>query len=455
MITKQIFFELLDKGREDNQWDFKQDIKLKPNEDFYQLLKDILAFSNSGGGYLLLGIEDKHHNLVGVTNKLDEAELGNKLQSTLGYSIDIKLLYFEENIEGENKTLGIVYIPESEKINVAPKNITGQKGVIIQEGLPYVRRNTQSVVANRDDYEKLTIQVQTKGEYEFKEWDLKILERNKGYFNNYGKKLYDYLKGDFSFTTNEFSFKIHEIYSSQAKYNKLEFGRLVGFEDHKIDSFFEGKAFPTLEQLLRLTMIFDLPADYFFRPTIYSRFPIWQEPMISYCIINKVKQKKEIFKQDNGTFFREVIWKLCRNIVLFINWWDSNIPPKVEIESDPIIGMFHSRPYDFLYDYLNNLSSEEIGQFKQHLSKQYYKIFELFERDARINQLEEDDNVLDILIQLDSEMICRIINECIKEINIIDGEVEVKVHFIEEIKNREINYREYDVHELALIIHKD
>ncbi|MCU9601779.1 ATP-binding protein [Pallidibacillus thermolactis] len=51
IANKEKLFEILSLGREDKKWDFKQDIHLK-KEEFAELLKDILAFSNSGGGHL-------------------------------------------------------------------------------------------------------------------------------------------------------------------------------------------------------------------------------------------------------------------------------------------------------------------------------------------------------------------------------------------------------------------
>ncbi|MCY8233685.1 helix-turn-helix domain-containing protein [Priestia endophytica] len=459
MLTQQKFFELLEKGREDNGWDYKQDIKLKPKEAFYEMLKDILAFSNSsGGGYLLLGIEDESHELVGVSERLDEADLGNKIQTTLGYSLNVQLFYFEYLTgDEEKKTLGILYIPESERINVAHKNLTGQKGVIVQEGIPYVRRDTKSTAPIGDDYEKLLQKVKAKGEYKFKEYDLKILERNKGYSNHYGIKIREYVRGDFEFTTNEFSSKIQEIYHYQTKYNKLEFGLIVGFEENKIDDYFEGKAFPNLEQILRITKIFDLPSDFFFKKTLNQRSPIWENPMVSYCIINKVKQKRKLFFINKNDFFEDVLWSFCKQFLLFIDWLDSDIPERQKDKNgeEELTNLFSYKKYDFLYESLSEWNEQQIIEYKEHMEVQNYKVLEYLRIDkddeAKFESgLMREEIVMDNFIQLGDELICRLINECIKEIEINSDEIKVYLHFIEEIRNKEIKGRSYDLNDLSL-----
>lgn len=62
------FFELVRLGTENNKWDYKRDIHISPNIAFANLLKDILAFSNSGGGWLVLGVDD-NSRIIGIEKK--------------------------------------------------------------------------------------------------------------------------------------------------------------------------------------------------------------------------------------------------------------------------------------------------------------------------------------------------------------------------------------------------
>ncbi|MFJ8240812.1 AlbA family DNA-binding domain-containing protein [Bacillus tropicus] len=450
MISKEKFFELLETKREDNGWDFKEALQLKPNGKFYDFLKDVLAFSNSGGGYLLLGVRDENLELVNVNEKLDVAQIGEKIEMTLGFSIDIKILYFEHKLEEELINLGIIYIPESEKITLSPKDLNNDKGAaVVRANSIYVRRNTRSIVADKEDLDRLINRVNKKGNYEFKKRDLEIIKRNKRMFSDFGGRIYNHLKGDYEFSTNEFAYKIHEIYVQQVRYNKLEFAKLIGFEEEKIDDFFEGRAFPNLEHILRATTIFNLPSDYFFRPTIYSRYPLWQSPMVSYCIYDKVGQKRSLFSIDEGKFFRDVFWELARKIRLFGEWMRSHRPAK---DQDPIEKQFSSKPSDYLYDYTYHLDEEKLEIFKQHLSRQHYKIIEVFDSMDKDIELKGEDAILNSFMCSSDEFICRIINESIKEIEISEQDVSVTFNFIEEIVECKMISRQYDMNAVSLYV---
>lgn len=441
-VSKHQFFELYGTGREDDQWDFKEELQLKSKEHFYAFLKDVLAFSNSGGGYLLLGVKDRTLELVGVKEKLDEANLGEKIETTLGYSLRLNLFYFEYEINGETIELGIMYIYQAEKINVSPKTLNGPKKVIVQENTIYVRRNTRSVNANREDFEKIGNRISNAGEYEFKESDSMILERNKQRSDSLALKLDKHIKGEFVFTSNEFAYKLNEIYNHQAKYNKLEFARLLGFETHRIDDYFEGKVFPTLEHILRATTIFNLPSDYFFTPTIHMEYPIWQEPLVSYCIIEKVKHKDDLFFYDRKKFFSNVLRQLAGGMRTFKEWLYSERVPVKSIENNKPKYKYIDEYY--LYACVDNMNGIELNNFKAHLGQQYYKVLEYCPNDDRMNgDLTIDEQILNILTQLNKQLVCRIITESIKEIHIQNGEIEVRLHFFEDIINGESVSRHY------------
>ncbi|MEE1130512.1 MAG: ATP-binding protein [Caryophanon sp.] len=277
--SKEMFYKLLGEDREDDRWDFKRDIHTKPKEKFYQLLKDILAFSNSGGGYLLLGIDDKEHKIVGVEQEIDAANLGQQIHTTLGVRVKFELNYFEGNFKEDKVKVGIMYIHEGERILTAPKALTSDSSTIIQADTVYVRRNTSSINANRDDLESLAYKLGKKGFYEYSEKDKEIIERNKEFQDKYSR-IHEYLKDKFQFTAINFSYKLNELHNFQIKYNKLEIAMLLGFEEDKVDEYFNGYRLPKLEHILRANEIFSLPSDYFFHHTFYERKPLVHNPMI-------------------------------------------------------------------------------------------------------------------------------------------------------------------------------
>ena len=81
--------------------EFKQDLSSPRN-----IVKSLIAFANTAGGYLLIGISDDHQ-VVGVEQPLDEEE---RLTSILADSIRPKLLPNIELITCQQKTLLVVEV---------------------------------------------------------------------------------------------------------------------------------------------------------------------------------------------------------------------------------------------------------------------------------------------------------------------------------------------------------
>ncbi|PEM90666.1 ATP-binding protein [Bacillus toyonensis] len=449
--SKGKFFEILSLNREDNKWDFKQDIHLKPAEKFYELLKDILAFSNSGGGHLLLGIKNKSNEIVGVSEIIDEANLGQKIYTALGYSINVELNYFKYNKEGNEVDLGILYIPNSNKICISPKTFSVGSKTIIQSDIVFVRRNTSSIYANSEDLQELAYKIVSKGKYIFSDKDKKIIERNKDYARNL---VYfdNYLEGKYKFSSINFAAKLNEIFNHQVQHNKLEFAILLGLDEDRIDDYFEGLAVPKLEHILRAIEIFKLPMDFFFQPTINMRKPLWYSPMVSYCIIEKVENKRKLFNIDNSKFFKEVFFDLGKSLVRFFEWLDSERMVKPNDELDL---MFSS--YNYLDDHVITLTDSELLEYKKHLMNQFYKLREIYRSlVSRDNELFPDEEMILYLVGSNDEFICRILNESIKSIVVYDSEnIKINYNFFYELENLLKISKRYNLDNVSLEISKE
>lgn len=445
-LNRDKFFELLGMGREDNSWDFKKEIQFSSKEKFNDFIKDVLAFSNTkNGGYILLGIEDESLNLIGISETIDEAILAGKIESILGYSIKFNLLFFKHSIGEREIDLGIMYFYESNKINVSAKTLTKSNGVAVRENAIYIRRNTRSIECSREDLEELVKRIGSKGDYAFKEQDLKILERNKDFYLM-NREAYEHLKGQFKFTSNEFSHKINEIYYSQFTYNKLEFSRLIGFDESRIDDFFEGKAMPTLEHILRLTTIFNLKADYFFRPTLYNRYPVWQESIIASSIIQKIEEKDRFLEIDEASLFHTVFWRLSFTLRQFINWLSSN-----EKTFDNKVIVLYEEYYKEINNVIEKYSEDEIIELKSELNRNYYKVLErLGGKSVGQKELMEED-ILDRIVQMDRRILCRMIIESINKINISESlKVEIRFNYLDDIQRGQVNTFSYDYETMEL-----
>lgn len=107
MNTKKLINLL--KKNEGTKLDFKRDIDINMESGKKELAKDICAIANSKGGrgYLILGIEDKTKNIIGIdSNKINEERLQQIITSRLEPPIPISLSF----INIDNKIIGIITI---------------------------------------------------------------------------------------------------------------------------------------------------------------------------------------------------------------------------------------------------------------------------------------------------------------------------------------------------------
>ena len=151
ILNEQTFWTCYNHGREDNAWDYKQQVNFSDKTGFAKFLKHVLAFSNFRGGYLLLGVGDDRR-ILGVTEEIDQADLGGKVEADLEFPLDLKLCYFTHHADGYSIRLGLLYIPPSQEILVSKKDFPERNKPIVRKDDVYYRRNTRSIKATAQDY---------------------------------------------------------------------------------------------------------------------------------------------------------------------------------------------------------------------------------------------------------------------------------------------------------------
>jgi|GEM_PF-6075968 len=442
------FYDLVQKGTENNKWDYKRDIHLNPNNAFANILKDILAFANSGGGWLVLGVNDDA-GIIGIDKMIDPTSLGQKVLDITGEQIMFDLNYYRIHTDSEI-TVGLLYVYDSEKVLVSPVNLNNEKGkAIVSENTIYYRRNASSIKANKDDLNNLIYKISQIGKYELKREDLDLIERKKSEYSFF-KSENDFLRGDFKFSTDTFADKMNTIFHFyQNKYTKYEIGILLGFELNAVDDYFEGKRFPKLEHLLRAVEIFDLPHDYFFQSTILTNRPFIQNPLITYVIFEKSEDKLGLYGYGFGEAVQEIFNNTAKEFSLFKKWLYSEreeLKPKVDewsklIDRNAIL-------YEKYERFLTDVDLSKYDSFKKHLKVQYYKELE---KTPDVNEKFLNEKILTHLINSDTEYVCKFISELIKKIQLVDGKLCIEFNFMYEVQNQLIRYREYDEQNMRVI----
>ena len=134
--------------------DFKYTIHIRKNSDFPEIAKDIFAFSNYGGGWLLVGWKEEKKNQyipVGLPDdyEVDQATLQEKFNSYANVPIQIEYREFTRIINGERRRFAAIYIPPSYKILQPIKDGVYKKRdkerVVFRKGDIFYRRGTQSI----------------------------------------------------------------------------------------------------------------------------------------------------------------------------------------------------------------------------------------------------------------------------------------------------------------------
>lgn len=447
------FFELVGLGTENNKWDYKRDIHISPNIAFANLLKDILAFANSGGGWLVLGVDD-NCEILGIEKKIDPTSLGQKIISVVGKQVLFDLNYYSIFTEETEKTVGLLYIYDSEKVLVSPIDLYNEKGkTIVSENTIYFRRNTSSVKANIDDINLLLHKVTHLGRYELKNEDIEFLKNQKSEYFMF-KEEDDFFQGNYKFSVSKFADKLNTIYRfHQSNYTKYEIGILLGFEINAIDDYFEGKRFPKIEHLIRAVEIFNLPHDYFFQTTIGMKMPLIQNPLITYIILEKTEFKVDLYDYGFGNAFNRIISDLAMNFSHFKKWLYCSTREKLKPSDEDFDSLtYENKKIQQTYEsYLEGVSDNQYEKFKDHLRIQYYKEIE---KTPDVNERFLHEKIKTKLMYSDTNFVCKFISELIKTIKIVEGEINIEYNFIFEVQNRIIRYRDYEPQNLKVTFHK-
>ncbi|MEK6279361.1 MAG: RNA-binding domain-containing protein [Acidobacteriota bacterium] len=138
--------QLLHKDESD-YWDYKEQLRLDTPSEIARLAKDVLAFHNSKGGVLIVGVDDDYR-VTGIPRPyvIDTYKIKEKLQKYTGPNI----LLFQNTIEvPNNRVLWLVFVPKKDGMPVpvatnGPHDSSGRPE--IRQGEYYMRLHDQSIL---------------------------------------------------------------------------------------------------------------------------------------------------------------------------------------------------------------------------------------------------------------------------------------------------------------------
>ena len=143
--------------------DYKKRINIEKNSDFPKFVKDALAFTNYGGGFIFLGMEENQFLDPDVKGKflptglpthfhIDQATLQQKTNSYTSSPITFDYDEFFKTVDGESRKFAITYVRPSTEIIKPIKDGTYEEGgktkSAFKQDTIYTRRGTQSIPAS-------------------------------------------------------------------------------------------------------------------------------------------------------------------------------------------------------------------------------------------------------------------------------------------------------------------
>lgn len=169
---------LFGQAKETAFYDFKWFIDAsRQSHEFPKIIKDIYAFSNQGGGWMVLGVKENDGINTQIKSKfikagipdkyrLDGAMLQEKINKYLDEPISLQYVEFTRTVNNTEKIFALIYFPPSSKFMTSKKDIkyknNGKVKIAVLKDTVYTRRGTQSIPAS--SYEKALIQKRLKNE---------------------------------------------------------------------------------------------------------------------------------------------------------------------------------------------------------------------------------------------------------------------------------------------------
>jgi len=112
-VINQEFFEQLiqDEVEEDLHLEYKREIGTNSGE----IAKDLSAFANSDGGYIIYGIEEDNHKpkqIIPITGTGIKERLDQIAQTGIDPALNVRILPIDVNVNNNTEQVFLIYIPK-------------------------------------------------------------------------------------------------------------------------------------------------------------------------------------------------------------------------------------------------------------------------------------------------------------------------------------------------------
>jgi hypothetical protein len=162
-LSKNVAESLISYDEEDDRLDYKTTLDISSNKEWLELTKDMCAFANTYGGYLVFGVSGPNNDVVGITRGVANIlKDSNNIQKKINRNIEPSIATLRsKEFRIKNKIVVVVYIPQSNGIthliskDGAFEYPSGDKKTILKKGTFYIRRSAGNQLADSRDLDNV------------------------------------------------------------------------------------------------------------------------------------------------------------------------------------------------------------------------------------------------------------------------------------------------------------
>jgi len=162
-LSKEVAVSLISYDEEDDRLDYKTTLDISSNKEWLKITKDISAFANTYGGYLVFGVSGQNNNVIGISREVANIlKDSNNIQTKINRNLEpnVSTLRSKE-FKIENKIVVVVCIPQSKGItHVISKDgyftyPNDNRKTILKKGTFYIRRSAGNHLADSRDLDNV------------------------------------------------------------------------------------------------------------------------------------------------------------------------------------------------------------------------------------------------------------------------------------------------------------
>lgn len=159
-MSKDAMTYLLNCGGECECLDYKQELTLDQDKSLCDFAKDVLAIKNVGGGFIVVGVQDKTWRPLGIPTELpyDSKMLQDKIRRATNVDLEINIVHHKLDVPNSSGLFALIYIRSSRKRShrrtptLSGKDFQASKPFGLRRGEIYVRRVDSTIkVSNQKE----------------------------------------------------------------------------------------------------------------------------------------------------------------------------------------------------------------------------------------------------------------------------------------------------------------